>query len=135
MEISLARVEDLSAVANLDPHIPVSRLAECIRSEKVYVLRAAEQIAGVLRFSLFWQTIPFLDLIFLAEAHRNNGWGTQMMEHWEKAMRSQGFRHVMLSTQEDETARFFYEKLGYRRIGAFLPPEQAVSELMYLKAL
>jgi hypothetical protein len=41
----------------------------------------------------------------------------------------------MLSTQEDETAKYFYEKLGYRRIGAFLPPEQDADEIMYLKEL
>jgi ribosomal protein S18 acetylase RimI-like enzyme len=46
-----------------------------------------------------------------------------------------GYPYVMLSTQEDETAFIFYEKIGYRRIGAFLPPEQEADEIMYLKEL
>ena len=50
-------------------------------------------------------------------------------------MASAGYPYVMLSTQEDETAKFFYEKLGYRRIGAFLPPEQDADEIIYLKEL
>ena len=50
-------------------------------------------------------------------------------------MKHMGYSQGMLSTQENETARFFYEKLGYRRIGAFLPPEQEADEIMYLKAL
>ena len=33
------------------------------------------------------------------------------------------------------TALKFYEKIGYRRIGAFLPPDQEADEIMYLKAL
>ena len=48
-------------------------------------------------------------------------------------MKRMGYPYVMLSTQEDETAKFFYEKMGYRRIGAFLPPEQEADEIMYLK--
>lgn len=50
-------------------------------------------------------------------------------------MRTMKYPYVMLSTQEDETAKYFYEKLGYRRIGAFLPPEQDADEIMYLKEL
>ena len=48
---------------------------------------------------------------------------------------AKGYSYVMLSTQEDESAKYFYETLGYRRIGAFLPPEQDADEIMYLKEL
>ena len=52
-----------------------------------------------------------------------------------ETMKTKGYPYVMLSTQEDETAKFFYEKIGYRRNGAFLPPEQEANEIMYLKEL
>jgi ribosomal protein S18 acetylase RimI-like enzyme len=84
---------------------------------------------------LFWQSIPFLDLLYIDEAYQGKGYGRQMMAHWESAMQAMGYKYVMLSTQEDETAKYFYEKLGYRRIGAFLPPEQDADEIMYLKTL
>ena len=50
-------------------------------------------------------------------------------------MRRMRYQYGMLSTQEDETAKFFYENLGYKKIGAFLPPEQSADELIYLKTL
>lgn len=84
---------------------------------------------------MFWQSIPFLDLLYIDEACWGKGYGTQMMEHWEAAMKRMGYAYVMLSTQEDETAKYFYEKLDYRRIGAFLPPDQEADEIMYLKEL
>lgn len=90
-------------------------------------------IVGVLRYNLFWQSIPFLDLIYIDEAYRGQGWGSKMMADWEGRMQHMGYPYVMLSTQEDETACIFYEKIGYRRIGAFLPPEQEADEVMYLK--
>jgi len=135
LEIKIARPEDLRAVAALDSHIPVERLWDCIQNNRVWLLLEGERIDGVLRYSLFWQSIPFLDLLFLEEECRGKGYGRAMMEHWEDAMARQGFSHVMLSTQSDETARYFYEKLGYRCIGSFLPPEQEADELMYLKTL
>ena len=58
-----------------------------------------------------------------------------MMAHWENSMKAIGYSYLMLSTQEDETAYIFYKKLGYRRIGAFLPPLQEADEIMYLKEL
>jgi ribosomal protein S18 acetylase RimI-like enzyme len=96
----------------------------------VDVLRDGEKIVGVLRYNLFWQSIPFLDLLYIDEAYRGCGWGSRMMAFWEENMKAMGYSYVMLSTQEDEPAKFFYEK-----IGAFLPPEQEADELMYLKEL
>ena len=132
MEIRLADSNDKQAVIQYDRHIHPDRVGRCIQNRLVYVLCDEERIVGVLRYSLFWQTIPFLDLLYIDEAYRGKGYGRQMMAYWEAEMRSQ---YVMLSTQEDETAKFFYEKLGYRRIGAFLPPEQDADEIMYLKVL
>ena len=135
MEIRLAVGEDKLQVIRYDSHIPQRKVVECIEDQRVYILQDEQKVVGVLRHSLFWQTIPFLDLLFIDEACRGKGYGTRMMAHWEAAMRHMGYKYVMLSTQEDETAKFFYEKLGYRRIGAFLPPEQDADEIMYLKEL
>ncbi len=135
MEIRLARMEDLPGIGCYDCHIPRERIEECIGGHKIHVLLDGGEVVGILRFSLFWQTIPFLDLLYLDEDYRGRGLGSRMMAHWENAMKEMGYAHAMLSTQEDETAKFFYEKLGYRRVGAFLPPEQDADEIMYLKKL
>ena len=135
MTISPAGIADKPSVIRYDRHIPEARLDECIRSGQVLVLRSGEAVIGILRWSLFWQTIPFLDLLYIGDVHQSQGHGRRMMAHWENEMAAQGYRHVMLSTQADETAQFFYEKLGYHKIGAFLPPEQEADELMYLNQL
>ena len=135
MTIRTAVPADLDGIRNYDRHIPVSRLDDCIRRAQVDVLEDDGMIRGVLRWNLFWQSLPFLDLIYLDDSLRGQGWGTEMMARWEEAMAEQGFRHVLLSTQEDELAKFFYEKLGYRLCGSFLPPDQEARELMYRKEL
>ena len=50
-------------------------------------------------------------------------------------MTTLGYKYVMTSTQADEDAWGFYEKLGYRKVGGFLPPEQEAEEWMYVKEL
>ncbi len=135
MEIILAAPMQFQAVRKYDSHIPSIRLSDCIHNNQVYALQDGGNVIGVLRYSLFWQTIPFLDLLYIDEAYRGKGYGRQMMDHWEAQMADLGHKYVMLSTQADETAKYFYEKLGYRRIGAFLPPEQEADELLYLKEL
>ena len=136
MTVKLAEMKDNRRIANLDRHIPPARLDECIEQGQVYVLEDTDDsVFGVLRYSLFWQTIPFLDLIYLNEAYRGSGYGTEMMHKWEYDMKVRGHRYAMTSTQADETAWLFYEKLGYRRVGGFFPPNQDVEEWMYLKEL
>jgi GNAT superfamily N-acetyltransferase len=147
MIIELAQVRDKKKIARLDNHIPSSRLGECIWNGQVYVLKDAaiknggrnhrlkDPVVGVLRYSLFWQSIPFLDLLYIDEAYRGKGFGSKMMSKWEQAMKTCGYKYVMTSTQSDEDAWCFYEKLGYSKVGGFLPPEQDVDEWIYLKHL
>ena len=147
MRITLAKYQDRSEIARLDRHIPQHRLAACIEGGQVYVLKddptehggagngEQDRVLGVLRYSLFWQTIPFLDLLYIDEAYRNRGFGTQMMREWEAEMAKRGYPYVMTSTQADEDAWKFYEKLGYHKVGGFFPPEQEAEEWMYVKEL
>jgi ribosomal protein S18 acetylase RimI-like enzyme len=135
MEIRLAVAKDKKQILKYDCNIHHNKVGECIYNGLVDVLCDEGKIVGVLRYNLFWQSIPFLDLIYIDEAYRGQGWGTRMMADWEETMKRMGYSYVMLSTQEDETSKFFYEKIGYRRIGAFLLPEQEADELMYLKEL
>ena len=147
MIIELAQNKDKQKIAKLDRHIPSQRLGECIGNGQVYVLKddsiknggqnhcLKDPVVGVLRYSLFWQTIPFLDLIYIDEAYRNHGFGTQMMSKWENLLKLQGYQYAMTSTQADEEAWKFYEKLGYRKTGGFFPPEQEAEEWIYVKRL
>ena len=135
--IRQATESDLPEIARYDAHIPAERLCACIRNAQVYVLYNADsgKVAGVLRYSLFWQTIPYMDLLFLNESVRRQGYGSRLTEVWEREMAGRGYRYVMTSTQADETAWIFYEKRGYRRAGGFFPPDQSEEEWMYVKAL
>ena len=63
MTIRNAAPSDLDDVRNYDRHIPLHQLEDCIRRGQVDVLLIDGKIVGILRWNLFWQSIPFLDLI------------------------------------------------------------------------
>ena len=133
MLICIALEKDKEQIMKYDRHIHPERLTACVHDRLVYALWEDNHIVGVLRYNLFWQSVPFLDLLYIDESFRGKGIGRKAMMAWEEDMKQMGFTYVMLSTQEDETAKFFYEKIGYLRIGEFLPPEQDAKEILYCK--
>ena len=135
MNVEFAKLIDLNKITKIDKHIKTENLKELIEKEQVYILKEKDEIKGVLRYSLFWLKHPFLDLILLAPEVRNKGFGTLMMDKWEKAMKLKGYKYVITSTQADESAWSFYEKRGYLNKGGFFPPMQEVKELIYIKEL
>lgn len=122
----------------MDAQIADSELDLKIRDKRGYVIRDAGKPAGVMRYNLMYDIIPFLTLIVIEKAYQKKGFGRQALLFWEEEMRSLGHKMVMTSTQVDEQAQHFYRKLGYvDRGGLYLdntPYEQA-QELFMVKAL
>lgn len=108
-------------------------LEKC-RQQTAFVLWADGIDVGVLRYNLFWDQTPFLNLIYLAEEYRSIGLGRQALVSWEEKMIELGHQSVMTSTQADETAQHFYRKLGYQDCGSLCLANQAL-EIIMIKIL
>ena len=92
------------------------------------------KFAGWLRWNLFWDNTPFMNLLFILDEYRNKGYGKALIFHWEELMRQEGHRIVMTSTQSDETAQHMYRRLGYVDSGALLLPGEPL-EIIFAKSL
>ncbi len=132
MTIRTALPSDLETIASHDHHISPAELGHLINLGRVTVLEVKGQFAGWLRWNLFWDNTPFLNLLYLLESYRGKGYGKALMDHWEKQMQHQGFDRVMTSTASDEYTQHFYQKLGYTAIGGFTPFGEAY-ELIFSK--
>ena len=117
--IRYAQKNDLEQLRKLDQLLAPSELEQCIRDGRVLVL-IRQELVGCLRYNLFWDNLPFMNLLFLAEDERGKGYGTQLIQFWEEEMRRQQHRSVMISTRSDKQAQFFYRKHGYVDCGALL---------------
>lgn len=89
---------------------------------------------GWLRFNLFWDHTPFMNMLYLLEDHRGKGHGRRLVRFWEEEMLKGGYKTVLTSTRSDEQAQFFYRRMGYKDCGALLMPDEPL-EIILLKNL
>ena len=131
MDIRVAGSGDLEWLARHDHHIARDALARKIEEGQVLVA-LEDGIVGWLRYGYFWDSIPFMNLLYLLEPHRRGGRGREMVAHWEGLMRARGHARVMTSTLACEEAQHFYRALGYKDAGGFVLPGEAL-ELILIK--
>lgn len=120
MFIRKAEEKDVDTILLYDKHIARQELINSINLNRVYIAEINESFCGWLRYNLFWDNTPFMNMLYILESNRNKGYGKQILEYWEKEMKLLGYSTVITSTQSDETAQHFYRKLGYKTIGGFL---------------
>lgn len=130
--------EDRPFWLRLDRHLPEEGFARKVRDREGYVLLEDGRPAGLLRWNLFWDEIPFCTLLAVAEDRRGQGLGRVLLARWESDMAARGRRLVMTSTRADESAQGFYRRLGYRDAGCLLLREtgyEQPAELFFTKEL
>lgn len=134
MDIRTATPGDLPTLKRHDRHISPRELERSVRLGRVYVAEEEGVFAGWLRYNLFWDNTPFMNLLCVLEGRRGMGFGRSLVECWEGRMKRAGYGTVMTSTQADEFAQHFYNRLGYAAIGGILPPGESY-ELILAKKL
>ncbi len=132
--IRYADERDLDTLIRYDRHIAPEELRRSIRVKRVLVMLEDDGLIGWLRFDLFWDTIPFMNMLYLLEGHRGKGYGRQLVGYWEREMAGAGHKLVMTSTRADERGQFFYRKNGYVDCGSLLLPHEPL-ELILQKGL
>lgn len=136
--IEYATEQDRCDYLLIDRHISESELTLKIRDNRCYIIREDDRPVGVMRYGLFWDIFPFLNLIYFQESCRGKGFGRMAMAHWEDEMRSLGHKIVMTSTMVEEGAQHFYRKLGYKDCGCLIkevPPLVETMEMFLIKQL
>ena len=132
--IRLATRNDLPWLQSHDHHIASGEMTTLISLERVLMACEGNEPVGWLRWNLFWDNTPFMNLLYVLEGHQRQGVGRQLVAHWEALVRDQGFTAVMTSTQSNEDAQHFYRRLGYRDAGVLLLPGEA-AEIIFHKEL
>lgn len=136
--IRYVRKEDRAFWFTLDRHLPPEEFDRKVRDRMGYVLLRNGEPVGLLRYNLFWDHIPFCNMLYIEQRVRGQGGGKELMLHWERDMKDEGYGVLMTSTQSDEDAQHFYRKLGYQDAGGLLLPvpgyEQPM-EIFFIKKI
>ncbi|MDE6260486.1 MAG: GNAT family N-acetyltransferase [Oscillospiraceae bacterium] len=132
--IRYADQSDFERLREHDRHISGDELARGIEAGRVLVMFDQGAFAGWLRFNLFWDEIPFMNMLYFLEEYRGKGFGTRLTRRWEEEMAKRGCERVLTSTLSNEQAQFFYRKNGYVDCGSLLLPGEPL-EIILLKEL
>ena len=128
--ICYADTSDFGKIKAYDKHISESELCHVINSKRILLIHNNGVFLGWLRFNLFWDNTPFMNMLFILEPHRGKGYGGQLLHYWEAEMRKDNYHMVMTSTLSSEQAQFFYRKNGYIDCGSLLLPGEPLEIIL-----
>ncbi|MCX4472891.1 GNAT family N-acetyltransferase [Micromonospora sp. NBC_01655] len=134
IDLRVADNRDVSFLVQADLHVGRQELHRVIEAGRVTVAVEDTSIQGWLRWGLFWDEIPFMNMLFVLEQHRGKGLGTRLIQHWENQQRAAGCGSVMTSTLASEEAQHLYRRLGYVDRGCLLLPGEPL-EILLAKSL
>lgn len=138
IKIRYVENDDKRAWFDLDKHLTDKEFEHKVYLKQGYVLFKDDQLIGILRFNLFWDSIPFCNMLFIEKNNQHNGYVKLLIKYWEEDMRKQCHQMIMTSTQVDEEAQHFYRKLGYKDCGGMvfdIPGFEQPMELIMSKKL
>ncbi|MEM8995122.1 MAG: GNAT family N-acetyltransferase [Acidobacteriota bacterium] len=128
--------DDLSALGDVDPAVRrgsdrTAFLRDAVRDHRAWVVEGAGGVIGygVISHGFFGRS--FIELVYVAEAHRSSGYGPQMVTFLEGQSRS---NDVFTSTNASNShMQHVLEKLGYERAGVIHHLDPGDPELVYVK--
>ncbi len=138
MELRAFTDADRDFVMSIEKSISEKVYRDRMLTKTGYVLWEGGRRAGLMTYCLFWDQLPFLNLLFILEGDRGRGVGRVAMTAWEEEMRAQGYKMALVSTQVDEQAQHFYRRLGYVDCGGLVlsgTPFEQPMELFMRKVL
>lgn len=132
--IRYAKENDLEILAKLDYHISFAELKSSVKLFRIIISEDSDGLAGWLRYNLFWDNTPFMNMLYFLEGKRGRGLGWKLVEFWETEMKQMGYDEVLTSTLSNERAQFFYRRHGYVDCGSLLLPGEPL-EIFLRKSL
>jgi len=134
INVRYALGEDRAFWFTEDRHITEFDFEQKVRDKQGYIICDGDKPIGIMRYNLFWDNIPFLNLIRVQEVYHKKGFGRAGMMYWESEMNALGYKFVLTSTQSDEQAQHFYRKIGYKECGSLMLDEEPL-EIIFIKYL
>jgi len=92
-------------------------LNKAVADERVLVFKSGNIIMGIARWNYFWDSIPFLNMLYVPDGYTHHGVGSELLKFWESEMQKQGPTRVLTSTITQERRQHFFIKFGYHDIG------------------
>ena len=115
--VAYALKGDIPDIEVFDKRITMAMLEKAVFDRRVLVFKAADIIMGIARWNYFWDSIPFLNMLYVPDGYTHHGVGIALLRFWEEEMETQGYTRVFTATMSQERGQHFFRKFGYCDIG------------------
>ena len=132
--IRYARYEDVNFWLSLDKHISLEILNKKINDKECFIILENDKIVGILRYNLFWDNTPFINMLYIKDEYQRKGYGKKIVIFFETEMKKLGYDKVITSSQINEEGKFFWNSLGYKKSGSFIFDNEP-EELIFVKEI
>ena len=126
-----ARDTDFAFVRDFSSEPRDDRLRAQIRDGRLRIIESSEGPVGFIKFYVLWEVLPFIEVIMIRNDCRGRGIGRAAVRAWEVEMSALSFQRAITSTQADETAQYFWRRVGYQDCGSLALPGRPVELFMY----
>lgn len=93
-EIKYATINDYDLLVSKDSHIRKEEWKRLIENSQALIFYVDGNFAGWLRYNLFWDEIPYMNMLYFLEEYRGKGYGTQLVKFWENEMVKLGYDFI-----------------------------------------
>ena len=119
-QLRKAEPQELDLLLSWDRHVCRQELERSIGLGRTYLVLEEGRFVGWMRYNLFWDEHPFLNMLFLLEEARGKGYGRQLMEYCIADARESGRSGVCMLGADKQKAwlsdQAFAKKYGFQAV-------------------
>ncbi len=134
--VRFATRDDLDWLAAQDV-IPAAIITRKLAVNEMVIAEKGGERVGFVRLEYLWSMVPYIAMIRVIEAHRQQGVGRALLAFVESTLREQGHTVLMSSSQVDEPPpQAWHRHMGFEECGILngINPG-GVGEIFFRKAL
>lgn len=137
--VRFAKTSDFRKIRKFDPHsqyLDPKKIKRKVQDKEVILAREGEEIVGILKFSYFWQTRPFIDLIFVDEKYRGKGISVLLLKFLERFLVKEKYAYLFSSSEQK--AQNWHKHMGFKEMGKLTKinlPHDKTAEIFFSKKI
>lgn len=135
--ILFAQDKHLDGCKALENHPNDEWILKAINHQEIIIAILANELIGYLKFTYFWQGLPFIQLIKVKKELRGNGTGKAMLQFLEDYTKQQGQHVILSSSQANEVGpNRWHLSMGFSKSGVLEAiNEGGIDEILYMKSV
>lgn len=135
--VRFAGPEDLEWCVVEDSHVTELVIRNKIVQDEIIVAELDGQPIGYLRLEYLWSNIPYIGVIFVIDAYRQEGIGHKILSFLENYLQSRGHDQLFSSSQANESEpQAWHRSMGFVECGIISGlNEGGIGEIFFRKPL